>query len=125
MADCIFYSLMNNISSFKDVPKIILTFILVLIPWTFFRAQDADQAFYILNKIATSFSIYEIDMFYPKRIAIVVGLVIFEWFQRRREYPLCIDFLPKWLRYVIYYIIIILIFFFGSFNYSPFIYFQF
>lgn len=107
----------------KDIPYIAGTFILILIPWIFFRAENVSQAWYILKTIVTSFG--HIDMFYPKRIAIIAGLVVFEWIQRKHEHPLHLDFLPTWARYLFYYAIIFTIIMFGTYNYSPFIYFQF
>ncbi len=115
----------SNIPTIKDIPYIFMTFFMILIPWIYFRAKDADQAWYIIRKIVTDFSLFDIDMFYPKRLIVIAALVIFEWFQQKYEHPLHIDFLPTWLRYLVYYVLIILIFIFGIFDYTPFIYFKF
>lgn len=115
----------DNIPSLKHIPFIVFTFILVLIPWTFFRAEDAGQAIYILKKIVTDFSIFDIGAYYPKRILMIGALVVFEWIQRKKEHPLCIESLPKWARYLIYIALVGAIFMFRTNYYAPFIYFQF
>lgn len=115
----------DNVPTLKDLPLIILTFILVLIPWTFFRAADFDTAVYILHKIATDFSISGIGMLYLKRLLLVAVFLGIEWLSRRREHPLQIAFMPAWARYIIYLAIIGMLFMFGEYGYAPFIYFQF
>lgn len=112
-------------ASLKDVPSILFTFILVLIGWIFFRANTLSDALYIIKKIISEFSLFNIEIFYPKRLAIVVCFVIVEWIQRHREHPLQIDDYPSWARAAIYYFIVIVILLFGVFNYTPFIYFKF
>lgn len=115
----------ENVPNLKHIPYIVFTFLLVLIPWTFFRAEDAGQAVYILKKIISDFSIYDISAFYPKRILMIAALVGVEWIQRKREHPLSVEFVPKWARYLIYLALIIAIFMFRTNYYAPFIYFQF
>lgn len=115
----------NKVASFKDIPVIIFTFVLVLFAWIFFKADSLAQALLIVKKIIFDFSISEIDLLYPKRFLIIVLLVAFEWFQRDKEHPLAISGFPKWLRYFIYAALVLAILFFGTFNYAPFIYFQF
>jgi len=116
----------EKVARFKDLPVIFITFFLVLFPWIVFRAHNMDDAYYIIKKIVLDFPwVGSIEMFYPKRLAII-GLIIFvEWIQRDKDHPLHLDIFPKWLRYLIYYGIIVSILLYGTYNYTPFIYFQF
>ncbi|MBU1036475.1 hypothetical protein KKF32_00385 [Patescibacteria group bacterium] len=115
----------NKIASLRDIPLILLTFIFVIFAWIFFRAQTINEAFYIIKKIVSNLPLLNIEMFYPKRLLIIGFLIIFEWLQRDKEHPLYLPKFPKWIRYLVYFAIILSIFFFGTYNYTPFIYFQF
>lgn len=112
-------------ATLKDLPAIFFTFILILLPWIFFKTETVGQAVYIIKKILGSFFVLDIHMYYPKRILIILALVIFEWIQRDKEHPLHIDRLPQYVRFIIYYILILIILLFGTYDYNPFIYFKF
>jgi|SRR3989338_597282 len=117
--------LSNTAISLKDIPFVLFTFILVLVGWIFFRADTISEALYIIKKIISEFSLSSIEIFYPKRLAIVIGFIIIEWAQRHKEHPLRVDGYPSWVRMIIYYFIIAIILLFGVYDYAPFIYFQF
>ena len=112
-------------SSLKDIPFMILTFLLVLVGWVFFRASTVNDAVYIIKKIVSDFSLSDISLFYPKRLVIVLCFVFVEWIQKHKSHPLKIDNYPYWARIAIYYFIVAVILMWGVYNYTPFIYFQF
>lgn len=112
-------------ASFKDAPFMLLTFVLVLVGWIFFRANTIGDALYIIKKIVSDFSLSGVSIFYPKRLVVVFCFIVVEWVQRHKEHPLKIDDYPSWARMIIYYLIIAIILLFGVYNYTPFIYFQF
>jgi len=119
----------NEDATLRDIPKILATFVLVTLGWVFFRAQSLPESVYILQTIFEQFSLATITIFFSavfiKKTIIVVGLVLVEWWQRRRAHVLCLESLPVWVRWSVYYAILAGLFFFGNFDYRPFIYFQF
>ena len=102
----------NTDASLKDIPFILFTFVLVLVGWIFFRANNVSDALYIIKKIVSDFSLADFSLFYPKRLAIIFCFIIIEWMQRHKEYPLQIGNYPSWARIIIYYFIIAIILFF-------------
>ena len=113
-------------SGLKDIHQILFTFLLVLVGWVFFRAENITQAFYVFKKIFLDLpNLPSLSELYPKRLLLIGAFILVEWFQRNKEHALRLDNFPKWGRLSIYYFIIILILSLGNFNYIPFIYFQF
>ena len=116
--------------SIKDLCKMTITTILVFIGWVLFRADTFENAVAFMGRLFTPslFSApgYPIGM---STLAMIFVLYALEWYQRDKEYPLQMNlsFLAnkKWLPYVIEYIIIAAIVFYGNFEGSQFIYFQF
>lgn len=112
--------------SLKDIHNIIFTFLLVAAGWIFFRAESITQGFYIVKKIALDLpNMLPLSELYPKKMFLIGIFVVIEWWQRNKAHPLQLGNIPKWIRWPIYYAVIILILFFGNFDYTPFIYFQF
>lgn len=109
----------------KEIPYIIITFSFTIFAWIFFRAQNFHEAIYIIKSIFTDFGMITMDILYPKRFVIILILIIVEWIQRDKDHPLMIGNLKSWQRKLIYLTIIFVILFFGAYNYTPFIYFQF
>jgi hypothetical protein len=104
----------------------ILTFLLTVLAWVFFRAENITEAFGFLGNMLTLHSGKTIHV----SITVVFTLIAFiliEWFGRRSKFALqnCFKDYPT-LGRVFTYIIIISIFIFGQFNSEyEFIYFQF
>jgi D-alanyl-lipoteichoic acid acyltransferase DltB (MBOAT superfamily) len=116
--------------SFKDFCKMIVTSILVFIGWIIFRADTLEKAMTFMGHMF-SLSLFSAPS-YPigiSTLAIIFVLLALEWYQRDKEYPLQMKptFLAKkkWLPYVLDFIIIAVIVFYGNFEGSQFIYFQF
>ena len=101
---------LNNADiSLKDVPFILFTFVLVSVGWIFFRTNTINDALYVIKKIVSEFSLFDIEIFYPKRLVIIFCFIIAEWVRRCQEHPLQIDSYPFWTRMMIYYFIVAVI----------------
>jgi D-alanyl-lipoteichoic acid acyltransferase DltB (MBOAT superfamily) len=110
--------------SWKELFSMLITFILVVVGWIIFRAENIHQAFDYMSSICSS-SLFSLPDKGRKALLFSVILIIVEWFGRKNQYA--IEKIPvknTALRWSIYFIIIALIL-----NYSEkqnaFIYFQF
>ncbi len=115
--------------SIKDALLMLLTFVLTLFAWIFFRAENIAHAFqYISDIFSHPHTFFVIQKFAQYKTILILSLVflLFEWFGREQEYALAkINTRVKApLQYVIYYLIIVAIFWFGG-QEQQFIYFQF
>ena len=116
----------NSFPQLNEIFGMIITFLLTVLAWVFFRAANITEAFGILKNILTLQNGSKIDI----PVIIVLILVVFiliEWFGRRCEFAIQNSFKNHpILKRVFTYIIIISIFMFGQFNSNyEFIYFQF
>ena len=60
------------------------------------------------------------------KLKLLLGLLLAaEWCQRHRQHPLEIQAWPVWARWGAYQVLIFAILMLGTFDYQPFIYFQF
>jgi D-alanyl-lipoteichoic acid acyltransferase DltB (MBOAT superfamily) len=109
----------------SDWPWILLVFHLVLIGWIFFRAQSMAGAVLVFKTIMADFHLnaFLTDEFKLK--ALVVSLFVAEWLQRRKVHPLQIEHFARPARWFAYNAVAFAILVFGTFSYTPFIYFQF
>jgi len=109
----------------KELFQILITFLLTVLAWIFFRAPNVTSAFnYISLIFSKSFLAYpEISL---KPMAFIIILIIVEWLQREKKHGLEIHELKinKPIRWVLYYVLISLIFWYGAAK-QEFIYFQF
>jgi D-alanyl-lipoteichoic acid acyltransferase DltB (MBOAT superfamily) len=120
--------------SVKDTLAMILTFILTVFAWIFFRAENLMHAFSYIGEIFSS-SVFIFPKgsdfigttLHPFTILLLISIfVIIEWFGRGGQYAIA-QLGIRWkspLRYAMYYAIIMAIFWFGG-NEQQFIYFQF
>jgi len=115
----------NNDATWKDLPKMLLTFAFAVIGWIIFRAETIGQALDIMKGICNNSLL---SMPYHADInALFLNLalmIIVEWLQRSKQHSLDIAQLPTYMRYAIYLGLIFFIFAFGG-NTVNFIYFQF
>ncbi|WP_019671494.1 MBOAT family O-acyltransferase [Eudoraea adriatica] len=118
------------IPSIKELSFMLLTFVLTVFAWIFFRAQNIGHAFsYISEILSTSF--FEVPRFTDRidaliTLCLVCLFILVEWFGREGQYAIEKIGL-KWkrpIRYGMYYAIIIVIVWFGG-KEQQFIYFQF
>jgi D-alanyl-lipoteichoic acid acyltransferase DltB (MBOAT superfamily) len=111
----------------KEFSGMLITFILTLFAWIFFRAKSVKDAFLYINNIFEK-DIFTIPTIIGKSLLILIVLFFaIEWFGRNKPHPLImIDQLKiKPIRWSIYFIILTVIIIFGSFNNTEFIYFAF
>ncbi len=118
------------IPTLKEFSFMLITFMLTMLAWVFFRANNVTHAIHYLMEIFSS-SLFTkpsfVGMEHALRTLVLVALfLIIEWFGRENEYALE-NLGLKWrrpIRFAMYYAIIILIFWFGG-KEQQFIYFQF
>lgn len=112
--------------SLKEFSAIILTFILTVLAWIFFRADSMAHAGNIFGEIFSS-SLFTLPEVLPKKILLLIAFfLVMEWLGRENLYAIEKTVLqqPRWRRWTFYYILILIIFFEGG-REQPFIYFQF
>ena len=114
----------------SDLCKMITTFILVSLGLILFRADNIADAMAFAGQLF-SFSLLSAPVITAGKSTLLFITIILalEWYQRDKEHPLQMkpSFLAnkKWLPYAIDFIIIATIIFYGNFEGSQFIYFQF
>lgn len=114
--------------SIKEFFQILLTFVLAVIGWIIFRAENMQQAYDFLSRMfLTMFDDYNIK--YGKVLLLYgLGLLIVEWLQRGKQHALQFSnikpFNYRWVRWMIYYILLVIIAQ-NVGNEQTFIYFQF
>ncbi|MEO9891005.1 MBOAT family O-acyltransferase [Aurantibacter sp.] len=111
-----------------DLINIISTFLLTILAWIFFRAENIAHAFNYIADIFT-YKLFNVPEVLPKTILItIIVFTMIEWIQREREHALELfksdEFLIQPVRWGIYFAIIISIFSLGG-SQQEFIYFQF
>jgi alginate O-acetyltransferase complex protein AlgI len=116
--------------SFKEVFQILVTFMLTLLAWIFFRAESVNHAVSFLAEILSASLFLAPDFQDLNRAYFILFLVVIflwvEWNGREQEYAIAtLGF--TWnpvFRYSFYYAIVMAIFWFGG-KEQEFIYFQF
>ena len=113
----------------KQLPQMLLTFVLVTIGWIIFRADTIGQAWEIVGKICSD-SLWDkaymggLSSLAFTALAIVV-MIGAEWLQRNEDHGLVLDRMnSRVLRYAIYIVLITMILWKGDSG-DAFIYFQF
>ena len=118
--------------SVREGVNMVMTFLLMVMTWIFFRAEDLGHAFQIISEIFSD-SIFSVPEFAHKRDAawvllLLLVFLIIEWFGRESEFAIERVKLIKSTaaRWSIYLVVILSIYFLGNFSESiEFIYFQF
>jgi len=117
--------------SITEVFQILLTFVLTMLAWIFFRAENMTHAFQYIGGIFDT-SLFSIPLlFQDKEMVLTLLLIIFfvciEWLQREEEFGLATlgHKLYKPVRWVMYSAIVFLIGMYMQTEETPFIYFQF
>lgn len=114
----------------KETGQMLLTFMLVVVGWIVFRAENISDAWhYILGLCGRDVLLAPYQFFvYPKNLAcyFVLVMLVVEWLQRNAEHGLEISRIKfEWVRWLIYLLLIAAMLTFKSFENSQFIYFQF
>jgi alginate O-acetyltransferase complex protein AlgI len=121
--------------SLREFSQIVITFLLTLLAWVFFRANTVSDALEIIKRILTSshhISILELrslaNSFWvtTSHVLLLCMFIVIEWLQRDKQHALQIDHIkiPKLMRWGYYYFLVFLIFYFSG-TQQDFIYFQF
>lgn len=114
-------------TSLRQIPAMLLTFLLVNIGWIIFRAPNLQSAAGYLNRMLTpDFTLT--DFSGVTAISISLICITVEWLQRNRVHTLDLSnsrlFASPWLRAAVYYTILIALFELSA-QQESFIYFQF
>jgi len=110
--------------SIKEILQIIVTFSATTLAWIFFRSPSVGEAWVYITRIfdPSSFGMPQVDL---KPFIFVFILLVVEWFNRKKQYGLNLDWCKNTpVRWAIYMAVILLIVFFGASS-DSFIYFQF
>jgi len=137
------YKKMSNVSSdniivrifspahpLGNIIKVIITFQIAAVGWIFFRAENVEEAWFILYKIFSSLE-FNSTIFISEQIdtafllILVSGLMLIELVLYKYGEALQILAAKTWVRYPIYYILITLTYLFHNTLANPFIYFRF
>jgi len=103
-----------------------ITFSLVLFAWIFFRSESLAHAVGYIKTMTVSPSTGVIDYAYiPVLLLTCIGLLVLEWFARKKQFLLQIDRFPLVLRWSVYFLVVSVIIVFGASEGNEFIYFQF
>ena len=96
---------------------------LTTLAWIIFRSETITDAILYIKQML-SMSLFSIPEIYTTNlITIIIGFIIIEWIQRKKDHLLDIPKSTKPMRWAIYYATVILIGWFGK-NQAEFIYFQ-
>lgn len=120
----------NNDVTWRDIPKMLLTFGVVVIGWILFRAETIGQAWEILCGICNRSLLtapYLINRTYYMPLFLCLGvMLLIEWVNRSKAHSLELSGIhSRAVKYAIYFGLILLILLFTPATPSPFIYFQF
>jgi len=109
----------------RELSEMAITFVVVVIGWTFFRAPDIMTAFGWLKDmfVVSSLSLADARVAFSKPVILpLVSLLAIEWFNRRRDIPvLPANKLMRWMVYCVTFAMI----FYMKLPAQTFIYFQF
>jgi len=113
--------------NWKEIIQIGVTFSLTCFAWIFFRSENMHDALSYIYRIFIN--PFPLDNFYylnPTKILLpIFFLIVIEWLNRHNEFGLDFKNSNKILRWSVYEITLLMILFFGAFNKTSFIYFQF
>jgi len=108
-----------------ELRRMLVTFLMVILAWVFFRSDSLNDAFGLLARALTHpWTGSSIRDYLPAVVA-CFALLCWEWIQRLKPHALEISGLPLGIRWPIYYLIITLIFWYGVTSNVPFIYVKF
>ena len=112
--------------SLKELYGIFLTFILTVLAWVFFRANNVEHAISYMSEIFSSSLFYTPEIFPKKTFILILFFILIEWLGRNEKYAIekILNNMAKPLRWIIYYALALIILYFSG-SKQDFIYFQF
>ena len=120
----------SDIPTWRSIPRVIFTFLLVAIGWIVFRSASLAEAYDYLTRLFTTLPSFSLGGLQHGKVALIycAMMLVVEWVQRDRLCPLQLEGLAigryQVVRWAIYYLVLILVFF-GRGEEQTFIYFQF
>ena len=120
----------SDIPTWRSIPRIIFTFLLVAIGWIVFRSASLAEAYDYLTRLFTTLPSFSLGGLQHGKVALLYCAMMLgvEWVQRDRLCPLQLEGLAigryQMVRWAVYYLVLILVFF-GRGEEQTFIYFQF
>lgn len=115
-----------QISTFRMVPAILLTFSIQSLALIIFRSPSLHVASSFYAHMFSS-SLFDAPFKQINKIALAASLLLFcvEWIQQKKQHGLEIKNLSSPFRWIIYYVMIFLILYYNTGKQIPFVYFQF
>lgn len=120
----------SDIPTWRSIPRVIFTFLLVAIGWIVFRSATLAEACDYLTRLFTTLPSFSLSGLQHGKVALIycTMMLVVEWVQRDRLCPLQLEGLAigryQVVRWAIYYLVLFLVFF-GRGEEQTFIYFQF
>lgn len=120
--------------SLRNIHKIIGTFLLTVLAWVFFRAENislaSDYLYYVFANFEGKKSLITAlnYLYWDFGMSMIIMMLLFlgvEWYFRNKEFVLDIKHWHGSIRMLVYLTICVLIVLFGNWNNHEFIYFQF
>ncbi|MCW8879479.1 MAG: hypothetical protein OQK51_20675 [Kangiellaceae bacterium] len=118
--------------SLRELAQMLATFLLVVLAWIFFRAENIQHAIAYISEIMSPslFSAVKFDNLYQAigTLGLVFAFMVVEWLGRENVHPLKMvaSISSRAARWSIYLLVMACIYFFGSYSTTlEFIYFQF
>jgi len=117
----------KSLPTIREFFNILVTFMLTVLAWIFFRSDTVGHALSYIAKIFSR-SLLTVPQVLPvKLLILIIVFVIVEWIGREEEFAIAVIKKVRFssVRLGLYYLIIIGLLLFGKFNSNQFIYFQF
>lgn len=114
----------------KKVGKVILTFVLVVFAWMFFRANNIHDAFLLIGDMFKSaegnLNLFKYSIDFKLSFIAIVLLLAVEYLNEYHDFIQKIRLrLPSYAKWAVFFFLILLIMLLGKWNESDFLYFQF
>jgi D-alanyl-lipoteichoic acid acyltransferase DltB (MBOAT superfamily) len=112
-------------ASLQELGPMLLTFHAMVFAWILFRSATFESFISVLSGLFYNFDFYIFLRDASILKALILATLGVEWLHRQKPHPLTIAHYPTWVRWGTYNVILFAILLFGTFEYTPFIYFQF
>jgi|WetSurMetagenome_2_1015567.scaffolds.fasta_scaffold04769_7 alginate O-acetyltransferase complex protein AlgI len=115
-------------STLDKYTKIFLTFIFISFAWIFFRANNLNDAGYIVMNLFSNFNTVSVMRIFSSStnlyivILLIIILEMIHFIQRKEGLLVFLNKRPLWQRWGIYYSFVFMILIFGKFDSATFIY---
>ncbi len=110
--------------SFKEMVSLLTTFILVVIGWIIFRANNISEFFDYMSHIFNNINIAE-SIKYPKNTFFFIAvLLLVEWINRKKQFGLQFSLPQRWMQWSVYLLLALAVLTQAG-HQTQFIYFQF